>query len=170
MYSIGKLIISFMAAAMLCLVPASRESVRQSDAEKIVAYSETTQTLNNAAVMFGALPLDAEGDYLTPQQFGAVGDGMTDDTKAFRKLFKAAFEQGQENIKDPDDTWVHCKAIYIPSGTYYVSDTIVDHDLGTISAMFEVSGAGRECTKIICGGDVTFDDQNVFGFTTFRDI
>ncbi|MCR5460299.1 MAG: hypothetical protein K6F51_10410 [Acetatifactor sp.] len=36
--------------------------------------------------------------------------------------------------------------------------------------MFEVSGAGRECTKIICGGDVTFDDQNVFGFTTFRDI
>ncbi|MCR5460298.1 MAG: hypothetical protein K6F51_10405 [Acetatifactor sp.] len=78
-----------------------------------MAYGETAQTLNNAAVMFGAPPLDAEGDYLTPQQFGAVGDGMTDDTKAFRKLFKAAFEQGKENIKDPGDTWVHCKAIYI---------------------------------------------------------
>ncbi|MBR4731804.1 MAG: hypothetical protein IK081_03450 [Lachnospiraceae bacterium] len=175
MYSYGKLIISFIVAATLCLLPATRqEGARQPHAEEkvsqITTNNEATQQLSNLAVTLNATAWDPEGDYFTPQQFGAVADGKTDDQAAFRKLFKAAFEEGQKSLKDPGDTWVHCKPIYIPSGTYYIGGTIVDHALGTIPAMFEVSGAGRECTRIIFGGDVAFDDQNVFGFSTFRDI
>ena len=117
-------------------------------------------------------PNDDAIDYLTPQMFDAKGDGKTDDTQAFRKLFKAAYNQGFDSApgaKNPG--WRHCKAIFIPSGRYIISGTIIDPDLGLAqSPMFEVSGAGRESTTLKFSGNVLFDNDNVFGFTTFRDI
>lgn len=48
--------------------------------------------------------------YITPQMFGAVGDGETDDTDALT----ATIEYAAENNKN----------IYIPAGTYYISNSL----------------------------------------------
>ena len=125
---------------------------------------------------------------LTPQMYGAEGNGSNDDTEAFRKLFADAYEKAFTT----SDGWKHCKAIYIPSGNYLINGTVIDEMLETQSgkkvryAMFEVNGAGRETTNITFTGDILFDDQvhdeskdkmdeyswktPIFAFSTFRDI
>ena len=62
----------------------------------------------------GVTIFDVSSDYLTPQQFKAVGDGEHDDTEAFRQLFAAAYDQAYQI----SGGLYHCKAIYIPSGNY----------------------------------------------------
>ena len=117
-------------------------------------------------------PHDDAIDYLTPQMFDAKGDGKTDDTEAFRKLFQEAYKQGFNTRQGSDPGWRHCKAIFIPSGKYIIKGAVLSPESALPTApMFEVSGAGRESTTInFIGSDVLFDNQNVFGFTTFRDI
>lgn len=44
--------------------------------------------------------------YVTPEMFGAIGDGVSDDTEAFKKAIETA------------------KTIYIPSGRYLITDTL----------------------------------------------
>jgi len=125
--------------------------------------------------------------YLTPQQFGAKGNGVDDDTLAFRKLFQVAYNNSFYN---DGLAWAHAKAIYIPSGVYIISGPIIDYHSEMRFATFEVCGAGRESTQIrFTGNGVLFDDQvpesskselsannyeyykrPIFAFTTFRDI
>lgn len=140
---------------------------------------------------------DLDG-YITPQDCGAVGDGLADDTKAFRKMFYEAIRISKGNgyyanpkPKDGNPGSTHAKAIYIPAGTYKITGPILDYkDMieGQSSKIryvrFEVSGAGRESTKIVFTGDVLFDNQiprgietndgidnrPIFQFSTFRDI
>lgn len=109
---------------------------------------------------------------LTPQDFNAKGDGVADDTEAFRKLFSAAFSKSENT-----GSWRPCVSIYIPSGTYKITGSIIDQDLKLHYGMFEVNGAGKDKTKIVFSGDVMFDtientveNRVFFGFTTFRDI
>ncbi|MBP0978345.1 MAG: DUF4214 domain-containing protein, partial [Oscillospiraceae bacterium] len=64
---------------------------------------------------------------LTPQDFNAAGDGKTDDTKAFRKMFEAAI--GNSYKVDQTKGWQHCQSIYIPSGKYLISGSIFDENL-----------------------------------------
>ena len=45
--------------------------------------------------------------------YGAVGDGVTDDTAAFQQAFATTLNQFNSRV-----------AIYVPSGTYLVSDQI----------------------------------------------
>lgn len=80
--------------------------------------------------------------YVTPQMFGAVGDGVTDDTAAFKECFK------------------HTN-IYIPVGTYVVSETI------DVLNKTNVAGNTRESTKINGTGDVVFNCQ---GFAYFSNM
>lgn len=136
----------------------------------------------------GTSNFDISSDYLTPQQFKQEGD--KDDTESFRRMFAAAYLEGYNKLP-AFNHWVRCKPIYIPCGTYYISDTILDGSLTTNivdentnykirHAKFEVFGAGRESSLIVCTaqGGVLFKDYIedssdhgvVFGFSTFRDI
>lgn len=121
-------------------------------------------------------------EYLTPQDFDAQGDGVTDDTQAFRKLFKAAYNKGFPTNAKPNENpgWQHAKPIYIPSGTYVISGAVIDETMGIHYCMYEISGAGKDSTKIKLTGSVLFNNQSekevpndnrpIFGFSTFRDI
>lgn len=60
----------------------------------------------------GPMPDDAE--YVNVREFGAVGDGNTDDTEAFEAVFG----------RHKNDDGGPIRQIYIPNGTYLVSDTI----------------------------------------------
>lgn len=55
---------------------------------------------------------EAEGGVINVKDYGAKGDGVTDDTQAFKK----AIERNEIANKG--------KIIYVPKGTYLVSDTI----------------------------------------------
>ena len=125
--------------------------------------------------------------YLTPQTYKQEGD--PDDTASFQRMFLDAADKlksGTHNsfYLDPakPNGFKKCKAIFIPSGRYVISDTIIPNDSPIEWCAFEVSGAGRESTVIQFKGNgkVMFDDwadANAssggpvhFAFTTFRDI
>ncbi|MBR4731798.1 MAG: hypothetical protein IK081_03420 [Lachnospiraceae bacterium] len=125
--------------------------------------------------------------YLTPQTYKQEGD--PDDTASFQRMFLDAADKlksGTHNsfYLDPakPNGFKKCKAIFIPSGRYVISDTIIPHDSPIKWCAFEVSGAGRESTIIqfVGNGKVMFDDRAdanatnggpiQFAFTTFRDI
>jgi hypothetical protein len=66
-------------------------------------------------------------------QYGAKGDGVTDDTKAIRKAI-------QEN---------HRRPIYFPAGTYLVSDRLEYRNLsGKFEAFTWLQGQNRATTTI----------------------
>ena len=53
---------------------------------------------------------DKKADYITPQMFGAVGDGWTDDTKSIQK----AIDSG--------------KSVYLPHGEYRITEPLIITD------------------------------------------
>ncbi|KAG6333026.1 hypothetical protein ID866_6061 [Astraeus odoratus] len=69
------------------------------------------------------------------RSMGAVGDGVTDDTKALQKVF---------------DEYAGCKLIFFDAGTYYITDTLV------IPAGSQVVG---EAWSVIMGGGPKFQDE-----------
>ena len=72
-----------------------------------------------AASMTGAaaaLPQDAGA--LNVRDFGAKGDGSTDDTAAIRAAITASGP-------DTGDRWWQDRIVYLPAGTYRVSDTLL---------------------------------------------
>lgn len=61
-----------------------------------------------------AMPPVIAPESLNVKEFGAVGDGRTDDTEAFQKAIAAAAEQGVP--------------VFVPGGTYKVTDTLTLED------------------------------------------
>ena len=117
-----------------------------------------------------ATPTADKTDYLTPQDFDANGNDTKDDTAAFRKLIKAAYDAGTTS-----NGVVKAKTIFIPGGNYIVSGTLIDKDLGISNAEFEICGSGRESTRIKISDDITsgitlIDNKSVFNSVTFTDI
>ena len=162
------------------------------DASNILAYyalmsTNSSSNYSEESLLYSSLiPMDLEAnttvfsgdpkDYLTPQDFGAKGDGITNDTEAFKKMFQAAYDAAP-----PSSSWIHAKSIFIPSGSYLITDTLIDEKSNMRYAMFEVNGAGRESTTIKFTAKVLFDnqvqdrsdetkDKPIFSFTTFRGI
>lgn len=149
------------------------------------SYADVTAGSVNFATSAEAM---AAG-FLTPQMYGANETDLEDDTDAFRKMFLDAADlltSGTHNSiylnPSKPNGFKKCKAIFIPSGRYVISDTIIPYDSPIQWCAFEVSGAGRESTIIQFKGNgkVMFDDRNDavanqkgpihFAFTTFRDI
>ncbi len=80
---------------------------------------------------------DRFADIVNVKDFGAVGDGVVDDTEAFRLAMGGA---GVENVK----------TVYIPPGNYRITGAIVVNTSGCT-----IVGAGRTATRIeVYGGDV----------------
>lgn len=84
--------------------------------------------------------------FVTPQMFGAVGDGKTDDTEAFKKCFE------------------HTN-IHIPAGEYIVKETI------EVLPRTNVTGDGQYPSKVVFASDVEGDVLfNVQEYASFSDI
>ncbi|MGA3398209.1 MAG: glycoside hydrolase family 55 protein [Acetobacteraceae bacterium] len=67
-----------------------------------------------------AQPLPANAGVLNVRDFGAKGDGVTDDTKALIAAIDAAGADAGPNF------W-RTRIVYLPAGTYLVSDTLTHH-------------------------------------------
>ena len=116
------------------LTDADKKEIAQSI--PTVLYTEQTLTDKQKAqarANIGAM------EVVTPQMFGAVGNGVTDDTRAIQAAINAS------------------NNIFIPDGTYLISDSIiVEND----KRFYEVNGycgkkiSGTESTKILVNNSV----------------
>lgn len=88
------------------------------DAAARKAIQELSETVESNKVEMLKNIADRHG-YATPQMFGAVGDGVTDDTQAFKDAI--AYLEGQLG---ETDLLTNGRMLYVPSGVYRISDTI----------------------------------------------
>lgn len=84
------------------------EQTAEAVSDWLNAHPEATTTVQDGAVtsakLANALTIAKIDSYVTPQQYGAVGDGVADDTSAF-----ASMENSAKSI------------VYIPEGVYKIS-------------------------------------------------
>lgn len=83
------------------------------------------------------------------RDFGAKGDGVTDDTQAIQGAIDAAIAAGGTGHGGQfgDSTGWRTPAVYLPSGTYCVTNLYVDNRSGTAFV-----GDGRRSTAIYAKG------------------
>lgn len=87
-------------------------------------------------------------DFASVRDFGAVGDGVADDTAAInRALFQLYCVQSNSQIR---------RSLYFPAGTYRVTDTVL------IPAYAKLVGEGADCSIILLdSGDSAVPDYVV---------
>lgn len=91
------------------------------------------------------LPLPPDAGVVNVKDYGAVGDGVTDDTEALRKAVRFVLDREGRYAAPP--------MLYLPEGTYLVRDTIegkaAEHGWsGGWRAGLIIRGASREGTVI----------------------
>ena len=102
----------------------------------VSAINEVDLQVDNLEIKFNNL------DIVNVKDYGALGDGVEDDTAAIQAAITAA---------QSSDV---CKLVFFPSGIYRITDTldigyVGDKKLSSISIM----GAGQYNSQILCDGD-----------------
>lgn len=102
------------------------------------AHPEATTTVMDGSIVESKINADflpiITNDFFTPQRFGAVGDGVHDDTEAIRAAVEAAKTGGG--------------TVYLPTGQYLVT--------GTITVSTNVDIIGTRGSLIIPACDTVF--------------
>jgi len=98
--------------------------------------------LAGLAVTATAQSFPKDAGYLDVRAFGAKGDGQADDTQAILKALAASGEDTGPNF------W-HDRLVYLPNGTYKVSDTLLKrYKNGAFASGLSLIGESREHTII----------------------
>lgn len=122
---------------------------------KKVPYKDTDGNTYQVLVENGKKPLDDLGKiFTTPQDFGAKGDGVTDDSAAFNDFLK----------------FCHNNKIagYVPEGTYIFNSTVGltggQNDVST-SGILSIRGSGQKTTILKANGS---GSQQIFRFENVK--
>jgi hypothetical protein len=110
-------------------------------------------------------------DYVNVKNFGAVGDGVTDDTEAIQNALEYAYNQSPQS-----SGWrFEIPGIYIPSGNYLIKQPNKLFE-NLIGGQFNILGDGLQNTIITYDvdttvtGDYLINNSQIFGFTKFEGI
>lgn len=142
---------AFQALALQKTVPAkefNRRRYRQVAAARArntavlavlgIAFSCFTRPAAAAQNRDALLPFPADAGALNVKDFGAIGDGVHDDT--------GAFVSALAHDSDRAEHW-HVRIVQVPAGTYRISNTITKRfPDGTYNAGFVLIGAGQSST------------------------
>lgn len=90
----------------------------------------------------GTAPIPEYPALIAVTQFGAIGDGKTDNTAAFRRAIRACQKK---------------QTVYIPEGTFLLSDTLL---IGKSNISIKGSGS-RTCLRFSKGLEELYADYNV---------
>lgn len=99
--------------------------IPQTNREYWFLYGVTNGAIINLQNQIDDINDSIKEAYLTPQMFGAVGDGLTDDSDAFNDMLDSGF-----------------KLFYIPSGSYLIKNSLYLHKVSFI-------GAGSAITELL---------------------
>ena len=104
--------------------------------------------------------------HVTPQMFGAIGDGKADDTEAIKKAIDYAVSKAR------GDGWKSVPKIYFPEGTYLVTEPLLDNFDKYKAHKFTFEGNSYTNTTIIVGSEcaVLFPNHDIYGFTQFSNM
>lgn len=101
--------------------------------DSVVGYTvQTGATASGPVVRTVQAKLD---DFASVRDFGATGDGVTDDTDAINRALYQLY------CREPDNTQSR-RSLYFPAGTYIVTETIA------IPTWAKLIGEGADCTFI----------------------
>lgn len=92
-------------------------------------------------------------NFTNAKNFGAIGDGVTDDTISLRLAFTSTIKTG--------------KTLYIPSGTYIISDTII---VGINEKSKDIGIFCDPGTVIKANSDFTTDKQMIYFLAKGGDV
>lgn len=103
--------------------------------------------------------------HVTPQMFGAIGDGEADDTEAIKKAIDYAASKAW------GDGWKSVPKILLPHGTYLVSEALLN-DEKYKGHRFIIEGVGYTNTviKVAAECPVLFPNNDIYGFAQFSNI
>lgn len=93
------------------------------------------------------------------KDFGAVGDGVVDDTAAIQAAIDSALRLGYDATANQPESTYSSQVVYFPAGEYLVSSIIVDR------SGIRLVGAGRS-NSVIVGSSTTANTVVIGGSTT----
>lgn len=131
------------------------ELTKQVD-EWLKAHPEATTTVQDGALTLAKF-ITGELGYVTPQLFGAKGDGATNDTEAI-KMAIACLNDKCQKLYFPAGTYMVDENILIPSNTYVYGD-------GPCSTIHRISNNKENYSTFLCYlvENVTFANLMVKG-------
>ncbi len=96
-------------------------------------------------------------------------NGNPDITKLLKNVIKIAHQ-----LTPVTNSWRETLKIKIPTGRFYVTDSIIDDDIQVLASRFIFEGEGNQNTIINFNpkeeGKFLLDNTDIFGFATFKDI
>lgn len=132
-------------------------------------YIDETGTADEGAIIAIGSTLKAHLVHIgkiTPEMFGAYGDGVHDDVTPIRKALDFLYSTDSDV-----NTWQMSGTLYFNAKTYLVDGPIIEVDYPSRVTRISLKGDGTR-TAIVAGENCTrmFDNQNKIGFSNFEDI
>lgn len=106
-----------------------------------------------------ASPIDMNKSYLSAREFGAVGDGQTDDTDALEELFDAAFMLKKAVFFDPG-TYLIRRSLLLRSGMeIYGEDATIKKPTAVTTTLTEPVAKGQTYLDVASSDGFNVGDQ-----------
>jgi hypothetical protein len=103
--------------------------------------------------------------HVTPQMFGAIGDGEADDTEAFKAMFADVASRASGS------GWRSVPMVYIPHGTYIISEPLLNESIyDGCKLVIKGDSYTNTTIKVAAGCSVLFPNHDRYGFTQISDI
>lgn len=124
--------------------------VNIADINAVIDYILTGETVT---------PIDLEKDYLSAREFGAVGDGETDDTDALDHLFEMAFLLKKAVFFDPG-TYLTRRSLLLRSGMeIYGEDATIKKRRAVTTTLTEPAVKGQTYINVASTDGFNVGDQ-----------
>lgn len=109
---------------------------------QVEAYRQEVEQLSET--------VDYLNSYVTPQMFGALADGIHDDTVAIQSAIDAAAAINEEEASDRE-TGLGSFMVYLPKGKYKITEPLLIKTHGLM-----LVGEGRHASQLITDRPITF--------------